>query len=816
MLIGLALAVVFVSNANGQIYKPGQVITRGEQKQMMLPNGWRLSPAGRSLALGDLPLNMALSYNKGLLAVTNNGQGTQSIQLIDTKEEKVLDDIEIKTAWYGLKFSRDGRNLYVSGGNDNIIWKYEIRNDKLILSDSIVLGKKWPEKISPAGIDIDDERQLMYVVTKEDNSLYIIDLTAKTVKQKIALTSKAYACLLSADKKELFISSWGDDQLHFFNTTADTISATIQMGDNPNELLLSKDGRYLYIANANDNSVSIVDVPGKRVMEVLNTALFTNSPNGSTTNGLALSPDDKTLYIANADNNYLAVFDVARPGYSKSAGFIPVGWYPTNVKLAENKIFVSNGKGFTSFANPEGPQPVSRDVEVIYQKGEKPEAKKEEYIGSLMKGTLSIIDVPGEEKLKDYTRQVFANTPYTRQKMETALGNSNNPIPMRLKEKSPIKHVFYIVKENRTYDQVLADVETGDGDTSLLLFGKDITPNQHALVNEFVLFDNFYVDAEVSADGHNWSMAAYATDYTEKTWPSHYGGRGGTYDYEGQEKVGWPKKGFIWDHCRSAGISYRTYGEFADDYKPNIPGLQDHFCPYFTSWDQRVRDTTRFSQWKREFDSLLAVNAVPQLNTLRFINDHTEGLSRGRPTPFAHVADNDYAVGLFVEHLSKSPIWKESVVFILEDDAQNGPDHIDAHRSTLYVAGGHVKRNYVDHNMYSTSSVLRTIGLILGMPPMSQYDAAATSLYRSFTQQVNMTPFTAIRPNVNLNDINDKHTASAIKSESFDFSREDRIPDLEFSEVIWKAVRGEHSVMPAPRRSAFVVPVKSGDDDDDD
>jgi hypothetical protein len=449
----------------------------------------------------------------------------------------------------------------------------------------------------------------------------------------------------------------------------------------------------------------------------------------------------------------------------------------------------------------------------LYQKGDPNKKVEVQYIGGLMKGTMSIIDIPNDVLLANYSKQVYANTPYTKEKETQSEGEAGNPIPMKVGDASPIKYVFYIIKENRTYDQVLSDVPGGNGDTSLLLFGERITPNQHKLVKEFVLLDNFYVDGEVSADGHNWSLGANANDYLEKNWVTSYGGRGGTYDAEGTREIANNKMGFIWDFCKRAGISYRTYGEFADDYKANIPVLENHFCPYFTSWDESVRDTTRFYQWKREFDSLLAKNAVPRLNTLRLINDHTEGLRIGRPTPFAHVADNDWAVGLFVEYLSKSPIWKESVVFIVEDDAQNGPDHVDAHRTTAYVAGGFVKRNFVDHTLYSTSSMLRTIELILGLPPMSQYDAAATPMWRCFSSTPNLTPFVSVPANVNLNDVNEKVSVWSQLSETFDFTKEDRIPDLIFSEVIWKAVKGEHSVMPAPRRSAFLKTMKEEEDD---
>ncbi|HZG25344.1 MAG TPA: alkaline phosphatase family protein, partial [Chitinophagaceae bacterium] len=316
------------------------------------------------------------------------------------------------------------------------------------------------------------------------------------------------------------------------------------------------------------------------------------------------------------------------------------------------------------------------------------------------------------------------------------------------------------------------------------------------------------------ADGHNWSTSAHATDYVEKNWVTSYGQRGGTYPGEGKREIANPKNGFIWDYAKRAGVTYRTYGEFADDGKANIPVLENHFCPYFPSYNLSVRDTIRYNSWQREFDSLLAANAVPQLNTIRFSNDHTEGLRRGSPTPFAHVADNDLAVGLFMEHLSKSSIWKESVVFIVEDDAQNGPDHVDAHRTTAYVAGPFVKRHFVDKTMYSTSSMLRTMELILGLPPMSQYDAAATPMFKSFTSTPDLAPFQSVAANIDLNEKNTTDNETARLSGEIDLSKEDRVPDMLFSQIIWKAVKGEHSEMPAPRRSAFVK-VKDDDDDDD-
>jgi len=782
--------------------------------QVLLPNGWKLSPAGRSLQLGDLPLNMQLSASGKLLAVTNNGQSVQSLQLIDPKNEQLLDQKVVGKSWYGIAFSRDEKKLYASGGNDNWILAFNIRDNKFGSADTIKLGPVWPKgKICPTGITVNRANTKLYTVTKEDNMLYIIDPQSKKISNKVQLDAEAYSCVLSPDEKLLYISLWGGQKVAIYNTETEKVTTEIKTQDHPNELLLNKKGTWLFVANANDNSVSVINTTTGKVAENISTALYPTHLTGSTSNGLALSADEKTLYIANADNNCLAVFDVSIPGKSHSKGFIPVGWYPTNVKTLGNKILVANGKGYTSMANPKGPQPVKKTDNSGYQKGAT--NSREQYIAGLFKGKLSLIDAPTDEQLKKYTGQVYANTPFTEQKAITADGLEGNPIPRKVGDKSPIKYVFYIIKENRTYDQVLGDMPKGNGDSSLCIFGKKVTPNLHAIANEFVLMDNFYVDAEVSCDGHNWSTAAYATDFTEKTWPTSYGGRGGNYDGEGTRMIGYPRDGFIWDYCKRAGITYRTYGEFAEDGKANIKSLKDHFCVQSPGFNLDITDLKREEVWAHDFDSLLAKKAVPQFNTLRISNDHTSGQKKGKISPIAAVADNDQGVGLMIEHLSQSPIWKESVVFVLEDDAQNGPDHIDAHRSPVYVAGGYVKRNAVSHTMYSTSGVLRTIELILGLPPMSQYDAAATPMFDCFNDTPDATPYVAKPAEVDLHKRNIADNNSSKRSEKFNFAKEDAVPDLELNDVIWKYVKGENATMPAPKRSAFVMPVKKKKDDDD-
>ena len=802
MLILVSVAMVLGLFSNPCQKTEAQTVP-ADSKTVNLPNGWRLTPAGNQLPAGDLPLNIAVSPDRKYAAVTNNGNGVQSVQLIRIKDQFITDTYTVGKSWVGLVFSDDGKSIYASGGNDNWIFRFGIRNEKLVSPDTIVLGKPWPEKISVAGITVDNGRKRIYTVTKENNSLYIIDSETKKILRQIPLGGEGYTCTLSPDRKSLYCSCWGCDKVVIVDTKSMEVVTSIHVGDNPNDMVVDRKGKFLYVANANDNSVSVIDLQKKVVAEILNAALFPGSPTGSTTNGVALDDKDKILYVANADNNCLAVFDVSDPGHSFSLGFIPTGWYPTCVRVADGKILVTSGKGLSSLPDPRGPNPGKKTNKVSHQSAEPPKEEETQYIGSLLKGTIGIISLPDKKQLADYTKQVYANTPFSKESETESHGVEGNPVPHHVGDSSPIKYVFYIIKENRTYDQVLGDIPQGNGDTSLVLFGKKITPNQHAVASEFVLLDNFYVDGEVSADGHNWSLGAYATDYLEKVWPSSYSGRGGGYEAEGTREIANNKNGFIWDYCKKYGITYRTYGEFADDYKANIPVLENHFCRYYTSWDQKVMDTTRFHQWKRDFDSLLAINQLPQLNTLRFINDHTEGLRAGRPTPFAAVADNDLAVGLFIEYLSKSPIWKECAIFIVEDDAQNGPDHVDAHRSTGYVAGGLVKKSFVDHTPYSTSSFLRTIELILGLPPMSQYDAAAEPLWRCFEPACCHPEFHARTPETDLFAKNVALNQWQRKSEEFDFMKEDRVPEQEFNEVLWFACKGASTRCPAPVHAAF-------------
>ena len=389
------------------------------------------------------------------------------------------------------------------------------------------------------------------------------------------------------------------------------------------------------------------------------------------------------------------------------------------------------------------------------------------------------------------------------------------PVPRRPGELSPIKHVIYIIKENRTYDQIFGDFKQGNGDPSICLFGREITPNHHALAEQFVLLDNFYVDAEVSADGHEWSTAGIATDFVEKVWPTVYSGRGLSYPSEGSYRIAFPTNGYIWEAVQKKGLSYRSYGEFVDvegdSVKIKHPALVGHVDKLFKPWDLAYSDTLRAAEFIRELHEFEKKGDFPNFMIMHLPNDHTSGTSPGYPVPRAMVAQNDLALGMIVEEITKSKFWPGTAIFVIEDDAQNGPDHVDAHRSIALVVSPFTKRGYVDHTLYDTAGMLRTMELILGLNPMSQYDAAAYPMIDCFKNNPDFKGYKKIVPNVRLDEMNTKLSYGASESLAMDFSKEDATPEILLNEIIWKSIHGADSEMPAPihRRQA-------AEDDDDD
>lgn len=763
----------------------------------LLPNGWSITPAGEQIEVGDLPLALVLHPDGRHLLVSNNGYGAQSVDVINLASKKIVSRARVDMAWLGLGVSRDGNTIYAGGGLSNTILRFSFMSGRIAAIDPIPVGNR-NANIYPSGLCVAGNR--LYVANNLSNDLSAVDLDTGTLLGKVQVGDHPYTCIATPDGKTVYVSLWGAAEVAAVESASMKVTGRIRTDDHPNAMVFSADGRWLFVANANSNTISAIELEAQKVTERILVALYPDSPAGSTTNALAVSADGNRLYAANADNNDVAVIDIRRRGESQVLGFIPVGWYPTALALsADGKtLYVANGKGSRSFPNPKGPQPT------------KERTPDTQYIGQLMVGSVSVVAIPDEPGLRRYSAQVLKNSPYSDKKRLSVSSPGASAIPARVGGKSPIQYVLYIIKENRTYDQVFGDIAEGNGDKSLTLFGADITPNHHALAGEFVLLDNLYADAEVSADGHNWSMGAYATDYVEKTWPSQYSSRRKTYDYEGGAPIAAPSSGYIWDACKRAGISYRSYGEWvlngAGPGGPMLarsPALVDHIDPQYRGFDLEYSDLDRAKRFLSELQRFEKEGAMPRFQVMRLGNDHTQGTRAGKLTPRAYVAQNDLAFGMVIEGLTHSKFWPAMAIFVIEDDAQNGPDHVDAHRTIAFAISPYVKRKSVDSTMYSTTSMVRTIELILGLPPMSQYDAAAAPLFASFGIKADLTFYSLRAARVSLTDTNPPGAPGGKRSEEMNFAEADAAPDIEFNEIIWKAIKGKDSIMPAPVRSVF-------------
>ncbi len=790
----------------------------------LLPNGWRIAPAGHSIPVGDFPMSMVLSADGRYAVVSNNGWSRPSLTVVDLAQRMVKTRVSIDHAWLGLAWHPSGDRLYSSGAAENTVNEFVWQKADPKAVGQIKIGRP-AVRLPPGttdlkgtgfigGLAINQSGTRLYAVHVLGRAISAIDLKSGAVRRTVDLPAEPYTAILSRDGLTVFVSLWGGAKVLALDAETLATQAEVPVGEHPNAMTLSRDGQRLFVACANTNRVWVVGLPSLTPHEQISVSLFPNAPAGTTPNALAVSPDGETLAVANADNNTVAMVDIENPVQSEVEGFVPVGWYPTAVEFTPDgrRLIVLSGKGLASQANPRGPQATSP-------------AADGQYIGQLLQGALSIVDVPDRAALKAHTERVYSVTPYSdATKLAPANAPVASPIPQKVGDPSPIKYVFYVIRENRTYDQVLGDLEVGNGDPTLTIFGDDVTPNAHALSRAFVTLDNFYVDAEVSFDGHAFSMGAYATDAVEKMWPTNYGRRGGVYTSEG----GWgdrnpygnlsaPADGYLWDFAARAGVSVRSYGEFAERKTPGgpveatVPGLRGKVHPSYPPFDLSIPDGERVDVWLKEFRELEKKGGLPRLSIIRLGNDHTFGTRPGALTPRAMVAENDRAVGRLIEAISNSTVWKESAIFVLEDDAQNGPDHVDSHRSIALVVSPFAKRRALDSTMYSTSAMLRTMELILGLPPMSQYDAAATPMYNAFEPTPDTSPYTALPARLRLDERNGADAFGAAASVAMNFEEADMTPEYELNEIVWRSVRGPHSRMPPPVRSGFIRAI---DDDD--
>jgi DNA-binding beta-propeller fold protein YncE len=786
---------------------------------ILLPNQWSLRPAGKQLELGDFPVNLALHPGGRWLAVLHAGYGEHEVIIVDLQKPKNVSRVTLPVCFYGLCFTPDGRRLFASGGEGEVVHAFDFEDGLLFHHQELAVVEP-NDKFIVSGLAVDRRGENLFAAGPWGDAVCQIPLADRGRRSLFHLPrgSYPYTCLADPAGERLYVSLWSRATIHVLDLRnprkADFEWPTEK---HPTEMALTPDGKTLFVACANSTRVSVIDTLAGRTLETITCSLYPAAPAGNTPSSLSLTPDGQMLFVANADANNIAVFNVATPGQAKPLGFIPSGWYPTSVRYnpADRRLYVANGKGTTPKANPQGPNDLLPKNATI-----------RDYIGGMFRGTLSIIEPITPAKMAAYSKQAYACSPLRSDPAVAGSATGGSPLPTRVGDPSPIKHCIYVIKENRTYDQVFGDLKEGNGDPNLCLFPERVTPNHHRLALEFVLLDNFYVDGEVSADGHQWSMGAYATDFVEKVWPLVYRGSEKKIGYPSEgnyDDVARPAGGYLWDRCAEAGVSYRSYGEWVQNgKKPGDPAraavkaLEGHIDPLFRGFDLDYPDQKRAHRFLEELARFEREGTMPQLIILRLPNDHTSGTSPGKPTPTAQVADNDLALGQVVEGVSKSKFWKDTAIFVVEDDAQNGSDHVDAHRTVALVISPYCRRGIVDSSLYSTTSMLRTMELILGLRPMSQFDAAARPMYGSFQAEPNLTAYRHTRPAVDLEEKNKATAWGARLSQEFDLTREDAADDLKLNEVIWRSVRGPNSRMPPPVRAAFVMPrgKKAKDDDD--
>lgn len=788
-----------------------------------LPTGWKLTPGGRWADTGDFPLGLCLSPDGRWAVASCSGERGAGLAIVDLAAARREQGVAIPGTWLGVTFVGGGRRIAAAGGVNNRIYLYDFAAGRASLTDSIALGPPYsagaqypqgravdlgPGAIWPTGLSADDSLGRLYVVTRMDSALYVVDLRSRSVLRRVPLGAVPYTCRVARGGARVYVTLWSAAAVAVVDPEAGVVERTIPVGDHPSGLVDSPDGARLFVANANLNTVSVVDVAAGRTRETVTTSPDPRAPTGSTPNDVALDRDGRRLFVANADNNCVAVVDVSRPWRSRPLGFLPVGWYPTalQVSAANGSIVVANGKGLGS--SPTNGAPPDTGIWCGYLS-----------YRLLGRGGLSILADPDERALAKGSRQVLANMPAG--PLAKARRAKDCPIPAAPGKPSPIRYVFYVFKENRSYDQVFGDLPRGNGDPSLCLFGEDVTPNHHALAREFVLLDNTYVEADGSADGHNWGMAAYSTDYVTKSIATSP-----VYDYEGGNPLAYPSGGYLWDACARAGVSYRSYGEFVfnpDDPRDTVvagmESLRGHVAPRYRGYDTNYSDLLRYEAWLEEFDRYDREGGLPRLSIIRLPNDHTMGTCSGVPTPRAFVAQNDLALGRMVDRISRSRYWKECAVFVIEDDAANGPDHVDAHRTVALVASPWAKRGAVDSRMYTNAGMLRTIELILGLPPMSQFDAGAAPMFDSFTGTPDFTPYTHRPSRMDLAETNVAGAYGQERCDRMNWRVADLVPPDEINEILWYDARGPQAQAPPLVRGVFTARLaaqgRRADDDDD-
>jgi DNA-binding beta-propeller fold protein YncE len=816
----LAGAVYLVSQSSA----PRQQVGPVEGGGFLLNSGWKLQPAGRQVPLDTFPMSSALSKDGKYMLVLIGGYNPPSVSVLQADTLKETSRTPVADGWLGLTFSPDGKSVFVGGGSRASVFEFAWADGKLSPARTFVIVPE--EKRAPTDfigdVAVSPDGRMLYAAGLYHDAVHVINLQSGRAIERFATGRRPYRILFHPDGKSYFVSSWADGSVYHHNAQSGERLGLVRLGQHTTDIVWrarksdekteeeAKWAGRLFVTAANTNTVFVVGVSESKDLqriESINVAMTPRQPAGMTPTALAMSKDESQLFVVCSDANAVAAVDISEP-MSSLQGFIPTGWYPTAARvMPSGQLLVLNGRGTRSMPNPQGPNPSVRPAPV-HEGG-----TAVQYVGRIQTGSASVIEPFDDAALAQYTKTVIGNSPYRDELMDRVQIPQGNPVPSAPGEPSPIQHVIYIVKENRTYDQVLGALGKGNGDPSLTLFDEKAAPNHYKLAREFVLFDNFYVNADVSADGHNWSTSAIAPDYVQKMWPNSYAGRRKKYDYEGGEVAALPPAGYLWSNASAAGLSMRNYGWWATNApkpaagQPQIATVRDPVLAKvtnlnFRAFDLDYLDVDRAKVFLADLQQFEQTGTMPRLMFLRIGNDHTSGTAAGKIAPLSAMADNDAALGQIVEAVSKSKFWASTAIFVLEDDAQNGPDHVDSHRSPAYILSPYTRRDgFIDSTMYNTTSILRTMELILGMRPMTVFDAAARPMWNAFSQKPDLRPYQAEAPRIALDTRNPAASTTAARSARLDFSEADRIDDDEMNDILWLAIR--QTPPPVPVRSYF-------------
>lgn len=803
-----AAIVIAIGLVSQPIWK--RVVGRQPDGTYLLPTGQTVRPFGRTIEVNDRPLGVAMSPDGKLAAVvTGSNFASRALHLVDLDKGALAQTLPVADSFTGVTFSADGNTLYVGGGTSNAVHIFKrSAGQPFQAAEQIALPGA-----APSGLALSPDGGTLYVACNLRHAVARIDLATRKID---FWPVGSYPYTVAIAKGKLFVSNWGGrkplpsdttDGIHpvvvdkrtgipssgtlsVFDLATGKPLTELDVGLHPSALALAPGDGKLYVANANSDTVAEIDTTAVRLLRTIAVPLYRRAPLGSSPDALAVHPDGKTLFVANAANNAVAVVDIRS---ASVIGFLPAGWYPTAVAVTRDKqqILVANGYGFGSVAPAKGAGRSYRD----------------------RAGVVSLVPLSELANLARHTRQVLADN-----KAPGTLPATKGETP------KPIEHIIYVIKENRTYDQVFGDVASGNGDANLAIFGRDVTPNHHALAEQYVLLDNFYQPADQSALGHRWCTQGYASDWVFK----YSNGR------NDQNPMLFAPTDFIWDNARAHGVSVRAYGERGlntvepraatwtdvyNDWKNGtrnvsitpravIVGLREVYSSIVPAYDLRIPDQVRVDRFLEEFHAAEKTGTVPKLNVLLLSQDHTSGTSPGFPTPRAMMADNDLALGRLVEAVSKSSLWPRTAIFVVEDDAQAGVDHVDGHRTVAMVISPYTRGRKTDSTFYTTINMYRTIEQILGLPPGNQFDLAADPMFTVFTRTPGNEPYKALPNQIPLDEMNPP--LKALRGRMLEFARESMAMDLDepdvapealLNQAIWHSVKGPDVPYPNFRRN---------------